>query len=67
MNSETFNGRDDSMIRGSNIKYLCVSDEVVGQVKEDQNRTREANRGSRGKNQQGMFVCILRMLMAILI
>ncbi|KAF7782822.1 hypothetical protein Agabi119p4_2198 [Agaricus bisporus var. burnettii] len=35
-------------IRGSTIKYLRVPDTLLDQVKEEQNRAREANRNSRG-------------------
>ncbi|KAL5504618.1 LSM4 [Sanghuangporus vaninii] len=35
-------------IRGSTIKYLRIPDKLLDEVKEEQNRTREANKGSRG-------------------
>ncbi|KIJ51414.1 hypothetical protein M422DRAFT_26827 [Sphaerobolus stellatus SS14] len=35
-------------IRGSTIKYLRVPDVLLDEVKEEQNRAREASRGARG-------------------
>ncbi|KAF8489682.1 hypothetical protein JB92DRAFT_3085239 [Gautieria morchelliformis] len=35
-------------IRGSTIKYLRVPDALLDDVKEEQNRAREASRGARG-------------------
>ncbi|OCB85791.1 hypothetical protein A7U60_g7143 [Sanghuangporus baumii] len=57
-------------IRGSTIKYLRIPDKLLDEVKEEQNRTREANKGSRGgagggarggrgAPTRGMFLCIV--------
>ena len=35
-------------IRGSTIKYLRIPDKLLDEVKEEQNRTRDSNRGTRG-------------------
>ncbi|KAL9712214.1 RNA processing protein [Leucoagaricus gongylophorus] len=46
-------------IRGSTIKYLRVPDTLLDQVKEEQNRAREANRtrgGHTGSNRSGRGV-----------
>ncbi|KAH8827879.1 hypothetical protein DL96DRAFT_1709197 [Flagelloscypha sp. PMI_526] len=35
-------------VRGSTIKYLRIPDQLLDQVKDEQNRARDANRGGRG-------------------
>jgi len=40
-------------IRGSTIKYLRVPEKLLDEVKEEQNRAREANRGTRGTHASG--------------
>ena len=35
-------------IRGSTIKYLRIPDKLLDEVKEEQSRTRDSNKGARG-------------------